>query len=71
SGHKCATGSVDFIYSQPQRSWLREDCEYIKSAEDVVQLRIGKPKLFFTEPLLPNSCHKKQERCSGYLMYVP
>ncbi len=50
SGRKCAAGSVDFIYSQPQRSWLREDCEYIKSTEDVVQLRIGKSKLFLSEP---------------------
>ncbi len=50
SDRKCAADSVDFLSSKPQRSLLREDFEDRKSGEDVVQLRIGKSKLFLTEP---------------------
>ncbi len=46
---KCATGSVDFLFSKPQHSWLCEDFENKKWAEDLVQLRIRKSKLFLAE----------------------
>jgi hypothetical protein len=46
---KCATDSVDFLFSKPQHSRLCEDFENKKWAEDVVQLRIRKSKLFLAE----------------------
>ena len=52
SSRKCAVDSVGFLFSKPQRSLLREDCENKKPTEGMVQLRIGKSKLFLTEPLV-------------------
>jgi hypothetical protein len=55
---KCATGSVDFLFSKPQHSWLCEDFENKKWAEDVVQLRIRKSKLFLAESLAGSKGYK-------------